>query len=227
MRIWMPTWLADAIIRRALRTPYFHLKDYMNRWWLKRPRGHGAHNDVSETNRTGWGIRVHKTLRSDNDRAHHDHPWWNISLVLKSGYWEVMADGRHIWRGPGSIVFRRATDRHRLIIPAGSPCWSLFIMGPWQRDWGFWPEWGWTYWRDYLGGLLDDTIPVADQTFIVFAHAFGSDRLYQELRDSYRGDPEYRPRYLHDLKDNRTLLESFSGHLCAILNDEYRAQPEV
>lgn len=98
---------------------------------------------------------MHNTLRSDAGRDLHDHPWWSISIVLLGGYWEIMPTEqeqpakwdarpettllrgyRRAWRRPGSIVFRRATDRHRLEIPEGGEAWSLFIMGPWQRKLG-------------------------------------------------------------------------------------------
>lgn len=183
MRIPMPNVFVNWIIRRAQRTPYFHLPAYMERWWLRRPPKHGAQDDVSETRRTGWGIRVHHTMASDNDRALHDHPWSNISIVLRGGYWELMGDGNYVWRAPGSIVVRRAADKHRLIIPKGSTCWSLFFMGRWQRDWGFWPSWGWTYWRDYLGGDLDDSIH--DSILLKGARTLGSDHLYKLLRERY------------------------------------------
>lgn len=89
--------------------------------------------------------------------------------MLFGGYWEIMPseqeqsakwDSRpetillhgycRIWRGPGSIVFRRATDRHRLEIPDGGEAWSLFIMGPWQRNWGFHTASGRVPWQGYI-----------------------------------------------------------------------------
>lgn len=42
---------------------------------------------------------VHHILRSDRDRAMHDHPWENASLVLRGGYWEV---------APGAAVIHTA-----------------------------------------------------------------------------------------------------------------------
>ncbi|MDM8356643.1 hypothetical protein [Pandoraea communis] len=169
MRIWMPKIVARAIIAYAQRTPYFDLRDYMRRWWVKKPRGHDASADEDGRRETSWGARVHNTLRSDAGRDLHDHPWWSISIVLLGGYWEIMPTEqeqpakwdsrpetmllrgyRRVWRGPGSIVFRRATDRHRLEIPAGGEAWSLFIMGPWQRNWGFHTPRGWVPWREYV-----------------------------------------------------------------------------
>ena len=42
-------------------------------------------------------VYVHKFLRSDDDRALHDHPWWFVSLILRGRYDEVAGPPR---RGP-------------------------------------------------------------------------------------------------------------------------------
>lgn len=105
-------------------------------------------------------------LRSDDDRSLHDHPWWNISIVLRGGYWEhtIAAGGIHqkVWRGPGSVVFRRASAAHRLelnktrgvnphlptlgnIDHVPIPALTIFLCGPVLRRWGFHhPSLGWT-----------------------------------------------------------------------------------
>lgn len=123
---------------------------YMNRWWV--------------IPRNRWfNIYLHEILRSDDDRALHDHPWANGSIVLKGGYYEVMPEQRPSfswpvppqivkWRGPGSVVLRRPTAAHRLAIDehAGQVCWSLFVTGPNVRDWGFWCPKGWKKWTDFV-----------------------------------------------------------------------------
>lgn len=173
--------IVDAIISYARRNPGRHLGDYMERDWLKRPC----------PDKSCWSARVHHTLRSDHDRALHDHPWWNISAVMRGGYWEVMpgtfqtakelgheyfqsmdamihlytgdevdeiAPGERKkyalrgvkWRGPGAVVFRRATALHRLVIPATvDAAVSLFIMGPKTREWGFQTPGKWIHEDDY------------------------------------------------------------------------------
>ena len=81
-------------------TPYYHLPEYMERYWLL-----GADNVERNREKPGFAprrrswlyrwltnriaARLHHTLRSDRDRALHDHPSWNISIVLTGGYWEV------------------------------------------------------------------------------------------------------------------------------------------
>ena len=124
---------------------------YMLRWWVWRWRSLTS-------------CYINNVLRSDDDRALHDHPWINASLVLLGGYWEVMPDGpvtpgepylvRKVWRGPGSFVFRRkATYLHRLELDPSrtkQETISLFFTGPATRRWGFMdPEYGWIDARDW------------------------------------------------------------------------------
>jgi hypothetical protein len=78
-------WAAPAIIWLAKFTPYFPIKNkdgspYMDRYWVIFPRWWLG----------GWGVRLHEILSSDDDRALHDHPWRFGSIILKSGYFEVL-----------------------------------------------------------------------------------------------------------------------------------------
>jgi len=134
-----------------LRKPDFVIggaeNPYMLRWWV--------------IPRNRWfNIYLHKILRDDDPRALHDHPWWNISVVLKGGYLEWFStpgatpiDCR--WRGPLSIVFRKPTAAHRLTLGSNGPAWSLFITGPKVRNWGFHCEKGWRPWEEFCA--TDDT----------------------------------------------------------------------
>lgn len=113
-----------------------------------------------------WGIFLHKLCRSDHDRALHDHPWPFVSLILANGYKEIhhvswkeshneMLDCKveeiteevlqHI---SGEIMYRPAEWRHRVVIE-GKPCWTLVLVGPRARRWGFWPNGTWCWWRKY------------------------------------------------------------------------------
>ena len=128
---------------------------YMERGWLVQPHWWTL----------GWSARVHRTVRSDSDRALHDHPWRNISVILRGFYYEAVPAVREeaLWgfngqelvtsirRVAGDVVFRPAAARHRLIIPAGQEAYSLFIMGPWEQVWGFRTPEGKVEWRTYLG----------------------------------------------------------------------------
>jgi hypothetical protein len=99
--------------------------------------------------KTRWlKIYLHKILRSDDERALHDHPWHNISVILKGGYKEIQGipcGERWYYRRPGNVIFRRATLPHRLVVLNKEPCWSLFITGPTIREWGFHCARGWQH----------------------------------------------------------------------------------
>jgi hypothetical protein len=137
------------IDRVSRRSPDFIIggadRPYIRRWWVL-PR-----------NRV-FNVYLHQILRDDDDRALHDHPWWNGSIVLSGGYFEVMpalgpeevALTYTAWRSTGSVVLRRARAAHRLMLKDGRPCWSLFITGPKLRTWGFWCPHGWRRWTEFV-----------------------------------------------------------------------------
>jgi hypothetical protein len=126
--------------RVATRAPDFIIggeHPYLLRWWVL-PR-----------NRL-FNIYLHRIVRSDDDRALHDHPWLNCSYLLRGSYTEhgIAAGGVH-WsrvRAERSITFRRPTAAHRLELHDG-PCWSLFFTGPVVRRWGFHCPAGWRPWQ--------------------------------------------------------------------------------
>jgi hypothetical protein len=113
---------------------------YMQRWWII-PR-----------NRF-FNVYLHHFLRSDDDRALHDHPWWNVSLLLDGAYVEhtIAAGGvQHAIRYCAcELKFRTAKSAHRVEITDG-PTWSLFITGPAIRNWGFHCPKGWRRWQDFV-----------------------------------------------------------------------------
>jgi len=113
--------MIDRLIRRAKRTPYFHLNGYMERWWLvpyreviKRPLlgmlpDGGAIAVGWNTDGTGpvsfwrpplaWllqhfgiAVRIHHILSSDAGRDPHDHPWPYLTIILHGGYYENRYD---------------------------------------------------------------------------------------------------------------------------------------
>jgi hypothetical protein len=110
-------------------------------------------------------IYLHNMLRDDDDRALHDHPGANISIVLRGGYRELVFDRRPRSgfalpaivtkiRRPGAIVFRRARLAHRLELLDRRGSWSLFLVGPKLRDWGFWCgiTARWVPWQQFTAG---------------------------------------------------------------------------
>lgn len=123
-----------------MRKPDFiigpHNAPYLRRWW------------VIPRNRF-FNIYLHEILKSDDDRALHDHPWINCSVLLRGSYTEVTPVGQFIRRAP-ALVFRRAVSSHRLIVEADKSVWTLFITGPVIRDWGFHCPKGWRHWKQFV-----------------------------------------------------------------------------
>ena len=112
------------------------VREYLRRWWV--------------IPRNRWfNIYLHHILHDDDDRALHDHPWINCSVILKGQYMEVTPHGRFLRRRWWPIL-RRPTAAHRLELIDGEPCWTLFITGPLVRQWGFHCPKGWRHWKDFV-----------------------------------------------------------------------------
>jgi hypothetical protein len=96
----------------------------------------------------GFQFALHKWLRSDSDRAPHDHKADNLSIILSPrGYWErIGKDGTSVWRKRYPLVpyFRKAETPHRIAI-GSRPVWTIWVRWPERRRWGYWC--GYT-WRD-------------------------------------------------------------------------------
>jgi NTP pyrophosphatase (non-canonical NTP hydrolase) len=121
------------------RAPDFVIgANYLRRWWVI-PRNPFAN------------VYLHEICRSDDDRALHDHPWDNISVLISGGYREHLPDGVVIDRRAGDVVQRKASDLHRLELIDDVPAVSLFITGPKVRDWGFECPNGWVPWQIFTG----------------------------------------------------------------------------
>jgi hypothetical protein len=107
-------------------------------------------------------VYLHHFVADDEDRALHDHPWFNMSLLLAGQYIEhTIASGgvhkRHVYRA-GDLKFRAPWSAHRVELTKGplhhsqdwdewrclvrNPAlklttWSLFITGWRMHHWGF------------------------------------------------------------------------------------------
>lgn len=97
-----------------------------------------------------FNIYLHNFQRSDDDRALHDHPWWNISLLLKGEYREIMPGNESRIMRVSDIAVRAATAAHRIELINGQPTWSLFFTGPRIRQWGFHCPHGWRHWKEFV-----------------------------------------------------------------------------
>ncbi len=124
-------------------------------------------------------LYIHRFMRSDADDP-HDHPWNFFTYVISGGYDEVCyakvpqqacnKNGQYfaaLWtkgmkrRERGTIAYRRATDVHQVVVDRNYEMeeikqapFTLCLIGPRIREWGFWPleELGsvWIDWREYL-----------------------------------------------------------------------------
>lgn len=115
-----------------------HVSDpYLKRWWI--------------IPRNPWfNVYLHCFLRSDDDRALHDHPWDSVSWMLDGQYIEIIGD-KYFLREPGEVYGRKATTAHRIELTHYQKpgVWTLFFTGPWKRHWGFHCPKGWVHWRDF------------------------------------------------------------------------------
>lgn len=95
-------WLIERMTRRA---PDFVIggaeRPYLLRWFVI-PR-----NKV-------FNVYLHQFLRSDDDRALHDHPWVNLSILLRGGYIEHTI-------AAGGIQQRETALGRRLALPSQRP----------------------------------------------------------------------------------------------------------
>lgn len=131
----MATWAADIIVSRE--PDVIIGADYMQRWWVAPRNAHA-------------NLYLHRFLRSDDDRALHDHPWSNSSLIIQGSYIEHTPEGEFL-RQPGDFVERPANSLHRIELIDAQPVISLFQTGPKCREWGFACPGGWVHWRDFVG----------------------------------------------------------------------------
>lgn len=138
----MAAWARATMQRR----PDFVIGEpaYMRRWWIV-PRNERQN------------VYLHEILRDDDDRALHDHPWWNTSYVLIGRYREITPHGTFI-REAGDIVHREANALHRLELIDSTPAVSLFFTGPKVREWGFACPKGWVHWQDFTGGVNGELV---------------------------------------------------------------------
>lgn len=161
--------VADWIIARAQRTPYFHIhgKDgtlYMGRWWLFNPYPKDANGDPAPA-RLKWlpSVRIHHICRPDSDRHLHSHPWDARTIILRGWYLEqlpahaergqlgVKGDWRWCSRVRGDTGQLLHTDYHRIHSISSAGVWTLFITWRKRDTWYFDVDGRKVRWREYLG----------------------------------------------------------------------------
>ena len=113
---------------------------------------------LKERTKFPFNVFLHKFHKSD-DPVLHDHPWPFATLILKGGYYEWIpqfdSQGNKFsevakWCGPGSFRLAGAKSLHRIELDPTVECWTLFMPGAKQRDWGFLVKNKWVQWEQYL-----------------------------------------------------------------------------
>lgn len=155
--------------------PYFDIIGndgslYMGRWWLFG----GSNRARDDRPDTGWhrgrvdawigrfvAGRLHLIAREDRTRDFHTHPASFISIVIAGWYRErrplhqaqdYVHDTRRFVdtiRRPGSIAFRRWSDRHTITQVSPGGAWTFVIWFGKRGSWGFATKKGFINWRRY------------------------------------------------------------------------------
>lgn len=86
-----------------------------------------------------FSVRLHHFLRSDDNRALHDHPSWYCTLILKGEYDDVtnIEKNEFVRLKPGNIAFRKAEHKHTV---RTNGVWTLVVFGRAKQKWGFYPK---------------------------------------------------------------------------------------
>ena len=95
-----------------------------------------------------FNVFLHKFLKSDPDDV-HDHPWPYATLILRGGYWEWTPQFDELGR-KSRLRFASAKSYHRIELDPAVDCWTLFMPGPKQREWGFLSKGKWIQWEKYI-----------------------------------------------------------------------------
>ena len=140
--------LLDRMGRKRIVMDRVENEPYLERYYLF----------LKERDHFPFNVFLHKFLKSDPDDV-HDHPWPYTTIILRGGYWEWIpifdSVGRKTgeiqhWRGPGHFRTCSATSYHRIELDPNVSCWTLFMPGPKQREWGFLVKNKWVQWQEYL-----------------------------------------------------------------------------
>ncbi len=83
-----------------------------------------------------FSVRVHHWVCSDDLRHFHDHPFSFFRFILKGSYTDHSPAGSKKFNR-FSFGFVPAKYQHNIEVDEGG-CWSLLLMLPTTRSWGFW-----------------------------------------------------------------------------------------
>lgn len=139
--------------KRLQSRPHFEItKDgspYLTRWWLSPSDEQRYHSRKHRP-----ALLLHRIHREDADRDPHSHPWWFVSLVIKGSYVESIYDERGdysstVIRKRWSLAHRNTKIFHQ-IIDVSDDLWTLVLVGPKKKSWGFMTEKGFVNWERYF-----------------------------------------------------------------------------
>lgn len=145
--------IADYLIRRSFRTPYFHLEQgdtgvvYMRRWWLFNP-----YDYTTRKTKYSWlpvSIRIHQICQKDSDLHMHDHPWDARTIILRGWYWEIREDSIN-HRTAGDTAALKFNEYHRIESVSEGGVWTMFITWKYRGTWGFKVDGKKVPYREYL-----------------------------------------------------------------------------
>jgi hypothetical protein len=166
--------IAEYLIKKAQKTEYFHLRGYMERWWL-----FNRHDDTDYATKAPkpypWlpSIRIHHILRADADRVPHDHPWNARTIILKGWYREVRIDpanaewfdpdlcfsyAKSFTRNQGDTATLKFGEYHKISEVSEGGVWTLFIFYKWRGVWGFLVNGVKIPWRQYEAMKKDEVV---------------------------------------------------------------------
>ena len=140
--------LLDKLGRKRVIMDRFYNEPYLTRYYLF----------LKERKWFPFNVFLHNFHKGDPGDV-HDHPWPYATLILKGGYWEWLpqfnSKGEKVgelatWRGPGHFRVCGAKSYHRIELDPSVDCWTLFMPGPQQRDWGFLVKNKWVQNEEYL-----------------------------------------------------------------------------
>jgi len=87
--------------------------------------------------KTSWfSIYIHGIYAPDQDKHLHNHPWDYKSLVLKGSYIEETNNGVNLLKF-GSVTSRNGEDYHKIKTLLTNSVYTLFIVSPAKRTWGY------------------------------------------------------------------------------------------
>lgn len=106
---------------------------------------------------------LHHFVGNDWSKDLHDHPRRFVTIGIWGSYYEYTpfepADSEWAALGPVKTRFRApwirsfpAEHTHRLEVGPSGHCWTIALVFKITRQWGFWHDKRWIYWRDYVMG---------------------------------------------------------------------------